>query len=192
MRPLHNSQAPAGAGHFMDTEQTRLRAVSPEVVYSDGNFLAVDGSTIALLKDMALAAPRRRSRLCFHADPSAAQQEMLIVMRRSSYVRPHRHHGKAETLSIVEGECDAVLFNPDGLVTDVVAMSPAAEGGSFFYRMPDGQFHTVIVKSEWLVFLETTIGPFEPTMTEAAEWAPPESDAQSGHAYLSELMRLAQ
>jgi cupin fold WbuC family metalloprotein len=176
----------------MDIEQTRLRAVSPEVIYSDGGFLAVDGSTVALLKDSALASERRRSRLCFHADQSAKQQEMLIVMHRSSYVRPHRHKGKAETLTIVEGSCDAVLFNPSGKVTDVIAMSPAAEGGSFFYRMPDGQFHTLIFKSEWLVFLETTIGPFDRAMTEVAEWAPSESDAPSGRAYLAELMRLAQ
>jgi cupin fold WbuC family metalloprotein len=113
---------------------------------------------------------------------------MLIVMNRASYVRPHRHKGKLETLTIVEGKCDAILFDAAGKVTEVVAMSPATEGGSFFYRMPGGLFHTLLFRSEWLVFLETTIGPFDRSTTEVAEWAPPETDAVAGHAYLSGLM----
>ena len=172
----------------MNIPDTRLKYVSPEVIYSDGGFFAAGNSTIALLKNEAAVAPRRRCRLCFHANADAAQQEMLIVMHRASYVRPHRHIGKVETLTVVEGTCDALLFDRAGRVTDAVAMSPAAEGGGFFYRMPNGIFHTLIFRSEWLVFLETTIGPFDRTMTEVADWAPPETEAEAGHAYLSKLV----
>lgn len=171
----------------MSLNSTRLTDVSPEVVYSDGGFLAVDAATIALLKNRAMAAPRRRCRLCFHADQNEKQQEMLIVMHRSSYVRPHRHLGKAETLTIVEGKCDTILFDRDGGVIDVIAMSTASEGGSFFYRMPEGIFHTLLFRSEWVVFLETTIGPFDRAVTEVPEWAPEETDAVAGRAYLSAL-----
>ncbi len=171
----------------LDLTRTRLRTISPEVIYSDGGFLAADGSTLALLKERALRAPRRRCRLCFHAGPEDAQQEMLIVMHRSSYVRPHRHIGKVETLTVVEGECNAILFDPAGRATELLAMSSARDGGSFFYRMPAGIFHTLLFQSEWLVFLETTIGPFDRAATEVAAWAPPETDAPAGHAYLSAL-----
>jgi cupin fold WbuC family metalloprotein len=171
----------------MKSSHSRLRNVSPEIVYSDGGFLAADATIIAMLKGRANAAPRRRCRLCFHADEDAAQQEMLIVMHRSSYVRPHRHRGKVETLTVVEGQCDALLFNEAGHVTQLISMSPAAEGGSFFYRMPPGLFHTIIFRSEWLVYLETTIGPFDRANSEAADWAPPETDVEAGHAYLSML-----
>ena len=117
------------------------------------------------------------------------QQDMLIVMHRSSYVRPHRHFGKAETLTIIEGECDAVLFDPSGRVSEIIPMSPAAKGGSFFYRMPEAQFHTLIFRSEWLVFLETTTGPFDRANTESADWAPPETDPVAGHDFLARLAR---
>jgi cupin fold WbuC family metalloprotein len=167
--------------------QNRLKHVSPEIVYSDGGFLAADHSIIALLKDKAGKSTRRRCRLCFHAGEDASQQEMLIVMHRSSYVRPHRHVGKMETMTLIEGSCDALLFDEAGSVTEAVAMSPAAEGGSFFYRMPDRVFHTLIFRSEWIVFLETTIGPFSRAMTETPGWAPPETDAAAGLAYLSGL-----
>jgi cupin fold WbuC family metalloprotein len=171
----------------MNDFQNRLTHVSPEIIYSDGGFLAVDHSIIALLKDKAGKSARRRCRLCFHAGEDASQQEMLIVMHRSSYVRPHRHIGKMETMTLIEGACDALLFDEAGSVTEAVAMSPAADGGTFFYRMPDRVFHTLIFRSEWIVFLETTIGPFDRAMTETPEWAPPETDSAAGHVYLSGL-----
>jgi len=171
----------------MNQTDQRLTFVSPEIIYSDGGFLAADDAVVALLKEKALQAPRRRCRLCFHESAEAAQQEMLIVMNRASYVRPHRHLGKVETLTIVEGACDALLFDDTGKVTRTIQMSPGATGGCFFYRMPSGIFHTLIFRSEWLVFLETTIGPFDRAMTETAGWAPPETDPDSGHAYLSSL-----
>ena len=174
-------------GLVMNQFHNRLKHISPEIVYSDGGFLAADHSIVDLLKDKAGKSARRRCRLCFHADEHAAQQEMLIVMHRSSYVRPHRHFGKLETMTLIEGACDALLFDEAGAVTQVIPMTPAAEGGSFFYRMPDRLFHTLIFRSEWIVFLETTIGPFSRDMTETPEWAPPETDAAAGHAYLSGL-----
>ncbi len=165
----------------------RLRTLSPEIIYSDGGFFAVDDGIVTLLKDRAKESPRRRCRLCFHADENAPQQEMLIAMHRTSYVRPHRHIGKAETLTVVEGKGDALVFDDTGRVVEAIAMSPAREGGSFFYRMPAGVLHTLIFRTDWLVFLETTIGPFDRNMTELADWAPPETDPDAGRAYLSKL-----
>jgi cupin fold WbuC family metalloprotein len=161
----------------------RLRMVSPEVYYSDGSFLASDGRIIDLLKDGATRSPRRRCRLCFHAGPEAPQQEMLIVMHKGSYVRPHRHFGKVETLTVVEGQCDALLFDEGGNVSETIPMAPPPQ--PFFYRMPERLFHTLIFRSEWLVFLETTIGPFDPGRTEQATWAPAETDPEAGNAWLS-------
>jgi cupin fold WbuC family metalloprotein len=171
----------------MDQNSNRLTFVSPEVIYSDGDFLAADDRIVTFLKEKARDAPRRRCRLCFHKDAEAAQQEMLIVMNRDSYVRPHRHLGKVETLTIVEGVCDAMLFDLKGNVVETITMSPAATGKCFFYRMPSGIFHTLIFRSEWLVFLETTIGPFNRATTEMADWAPPETEPAEGRAYLSKL-----
>ncbi|MEQ9144243.1 MAG: WbuC family cupin fold metalloprotein [Parvibaculaceae bacterium] len=167
--------------------EARLRQISPEVFYSDGAFLAVDGQTIDRLKSSARTSPRRRCRLCFHGSSDASQQEMLIVMHRDSYVRPHRHFGKSETLTVIDGSADTLLFDNQGRVTQSIRMSPPAEGQSFFYRMPAGTFHTLIFRSEWFVFLETTIGPFDPAQSEGALWAPEESDPTAGHGFLQSL-----
>jgi cupin fold WbuC family metalloprotein len=171
----------------MESMPSRFRRLSPEVVYSDGDFLAVDRSTIELLREAAASAPRRRCRLCFHAGPESLQQEMLIVMHSTSYVRPHRHYGRSETLTVVEGHCDAMLFDETGQLKEHVPMSCVADGGSFFYRMPQGVFHTLRSQTEWLAFLETTTGPFQPASTDFAHWAPLDSDASAGHAFLSRV-----
>ncbi|MBO4223590.1 WbuC family cupin fold metalloprotein [Bradyrhizobium neotropicale] len=186
MAPAASRTLVLGAG--MTGLSNRIHQVSPEAFYSDGGFLAADNSVVSLLKTKAKDSPRRRCRLCFHASTDASQQEMLIVMHRSSYVRPHRHVSKVETLTIIEGNCDALLFDEAGRVTQVISMSAAPGEGCFFYRMPDGIFHTLIFRSEWLVFLETTIGPFDPAMTEQATWAPPETTPDAGRAYLSKLV----
>lgn len=171
----------------MEQTAKQLREMSPEVLYSDGGFLAVGPDTVQLLKDKARLSSRRRCRLCFHASSDDLQQEMLIVMHRSSYVRPHRHLRRAETLTIIEGQCETVLFDLDGRVADRFPMSAAAEGGRFFYKMPPGIFHTLVFQSEWLVFLETTIGPFDAASSEGAAWAPPETNSAAGHGFLAGL-----
>jgi cupin fold WbuC family metalloprotein len=164
-----------------------LKWVAPEVAYSDGSFLSVGPEIVSVLKQAAARSPRKRCRLCFHAGPESAQQEMLIVMHRDSYVRPHRHFGKVETLMVVDGEADALIFDEAGHVTDNIPMTAPGAGGHFFYRMPTETFHTLRFKSEWFVFIETTIGPFTTASSEGAVWAPPETDPQVGNAFLAAL-----
>lgn len=165
------------------------RAVSAEVVYADTPLVVAGAEIIAHLKAMARASPRRRARLCAHPSPEAGQQEMLIVMHRDTYVRPHRHFGKTETFTVFEGEADIILFGEDGDVRERFAMGPFGSGERFFYRMPERQYHGLSIRSEWLAFLETTSGPFDPARSEGAPWAPPESDPVAGRKFLAAIVR---
>lgn len=159
-------------------------AVSKGVYYSNGDFLAVSRQDVDFLKTAALASPSKRARLCFHSSPEEAQQEMLIVMLHDSYVRPHRHPTKVETLCIIEGSCEALLFDDSGDLVEKLLMTPPFEESSFFYRMPQARFHSLLFHSEWVVFVETTIGPFNPSTTDLATWAPSEKEPIKGLAFL--------
>jgi cupin fold WbuC family metalloprotein len=163
------------------------RFVTPEVLYSDASFVTTGDAEIAMLKAIAADTPRKRARICTHPDPGAAQQEMLIVMHRSGYVRPHRHYGKTETFLVLDGEVDALLFADDGTLQSMTRMGAPGSSRSFFYRMPEGQYHGLIYRSEWLVFIETTKGPFSLADTEAAPWAPPETEQDAGRAFYAAL-----
>ncbi|MGP1397571.1 MAG: WbuC family cupin fold metalloprotein [Inquilinaceae bacterium] len=165
----------------------RFREVTPEVYYAEDPFAVAGDDAVRLLKRIAPTTPRRRCRICFHPDPRAVAQEMLIAMHASSYVPPHRHLDKTETLTVLEGAATTLLFDEAGRVTERLAMGAYGVGRAFFYRMPARVFHALMFETEWLIYLETTTGPFDPELSESAAWAPPETDPDAGHAYLATL-----
>jgi cupin fold WbuC family metalloprotein len=168
-----------------------LRAQNAEVYYSDASIVTADDATIAELKRIAAQNPRRRSRLCTHPDPSAGLHEMLIVHHRDAYVRPHKHFGKPESFHLIEGAARVVIFEDDGQIRDVLDMAPYGTGKLCYYRMPDEVFHTILITSEWLVFHETTAGPFDPARTAFPDWAPDGSDEVEVKGYIERVEALA-
>jgi cupin fold WbuC family metalloprotein len=171
--------------------KTPLRAQNPEVYYSDAAIVTADDQVIAELKRIAAQNPRLRSRLCTHPDPSSGLHEMLIVHHREAYVRPHRHLGKPESFHVIEGTARVVVFEDDGRIRDVLEMAPYGQGKLCYYRMPDQVFHSILITSEWLVFHETTAGPFDPSRTAFPDWAPDGSNADDVRRYTAEIEALA-
>lgn len=131
--------------------------------YLDDAIATADDATIAELKRIAAGNPRLRSRLCTHPDPSSGLHEMLIVHHREAYVRPHKHFGKPESFHLIEGTAQVVIFEDDGRIRDVLEMAPYGQGALCYYRMPEKVYHSILITSEWLVFHETTAGPFDPS-----------------------------
>jgi cupin fold WbuC family metalloprotein len=145
---------------------------SPEVFYADERIVTVDASAIAEMTRAASANERRRIRLCAHRGVDDALHEMLIVHAKDTYVRPHKHLGKSESFHVIEGEADVVMFDDEGQVTDVIEVGPVSSGRTFFYRIADPIYHTLLIRSTVLVFHEVTAGPFRRSDTVFAPWAP--------------------
>ena len=164
-----------------------LREVQPGIYYTDRDVVSADQTVINVLKEAARTLPIRRARLCAHPTPDALQQDMLIVSHRDTYVAPHRHLTKSETMIVLEGEADAYFFDEAGTLENIVPMGSLASGRTYFYRMPAGRFHSLRITSELLVFVEGTLGPFVRSESENAPWAPAADDAEKGHAYLARL-----
>jgi len=160
---------------------------SPEVFVAPGGIVQVKSNDLDRLKTNARESPKKRSRLCAHPGPEDRLHEMLIVLDRSTYVRPHRHRDKAESFHIIEGEVDVFLFSDQGEVTDVIRMGDYRSGKPFYYRMMDEVFHAPVISTEFALFHETTNGPFQKEDTEMAPWAPDENDTVASQAYLNEL-----
>jgi cupin fold WbuC family metalloprotein len=170
----------------------RLRQESPEVYYAPPGFLALGDAEIAWLIERAGELPRLRARICLHRDPQSPVHEMLIVHHRSCYVRPHRHFNREETLTTIQGAATTFTFGEDGAIDQRIPMGPANSGpvGSgrvSLYRMPRHLFHALIIESEWLVFLETTTGPFDPKGSEFAPWSPDGKDAAAANQFMERL-----
>jgi len=161
-----------------------LTEEAPGVYYAPEP-VVVDAATIAFLKDRAAANPRRKSMLCTHPSSAAAQHDILMVQHRSLYGRPHRHVGRAESLHVLEGEAIFVVYGPTGTVLDAVRMSTPQSGAPFYYRIPAETDHGLIIRSEWIVLHETTLGPFDRKTTCFPAWAPDGNDADATAVFIA-------
>lgn len=166
-----------------------LTEVGEGIYYSRHAIPLVDETVINVLKDAARTNSRRRARFCAHPSADAEQHDMLIVSHRETYVAPHRHFGKSESFLILEGVVTIMLFDEQGGLQKTIEMGPAASGKPFFYRMPPGQFHSLSIASELLIFVESTKGPFRAGESENAPWAPGPNDAADGKAYIAAALR---
>lgn len=158
------------------------------IFYSPHRLPLVDERLIALLKRTAGSIERRRARFCAHPSPEDEQHDMLIASHRETYVAPHRHLDNSETLLVIEGMADLLLFDPEGGLSEVVKMGAAGSGRPFFYRMPPGQFHSLSIDSEVLVFIESTKGPFRARKSEDASWAPAPNEITKGRAFIAAFL----
>jgi cupin fold WbuC family metalloprotein len=158
-----------------------------EVLFSKDTLTTADQSDIEHFKQLSSHNPRKRIRLCAHPNQDDSLHEMLIVHEKSAYVRPHMHPGKSESTHIIEGLVDVVLFDDDGRIEHVISMGDYASGKTFYYRMANPIFHTLIIRSEVLIFHETTNGPFDRGATVFAPWSPEDADVNSVVSFLSDL-----
>ena len=163
-----------------------IQAKSEEVFQAVGGIVQVSAADVAAVVAKGTTNARKRARLCAHPGPEDRLHEMLIVLDRGTYIRPHRHGNKAESFHIIEGELDVVIFHDDGAVRDVIRMGPYGSGKAFYYRIMEPCYHSVLVGTPHAVFHETTNGPFNRGDTEFAPWSPAEGEPGVA-AYLDQI-----
>lgn len=172
----------------MSVEATgMLRKVNDEVFVSDAPIVRIGGEQITFLKRQASSNIRRRARICAHRSNEDTLHEMLIAISADSYIHPHKHTTKVESFHIIEGIVDVVVFNDTGDIVDVIELGDIASGRSFFYRLSDSFFHTLLIHGEVLVVHEVTNGPFRRDDTVLAPFAPSESDVTAARVYIREV-----
>ncbi len=171
--------------------QMRLNKINDEVLVADQPIVRVSGTDIASLKHQALANARRRIRICTHPDTSDRLHEMLIVHTRGTYVRPHKHLNKSESVHIIEGEVDIVFLDEAGDVRDVVRLGDFRSGRDFYCRANWPLYHTLLIATDFLVFHEITNGPFQREDTVFAPWAPEESNTLACSEFQARVAREA-
>jgi cupin fold WbuC family metalloprotein len=166
-----------------------LVQMSPELFQAEGPIATIGSEEIALLRQAVRNTPKRRVRINAHPGSGDGLHEMMIAIEPGSYIRPHKHPGKSEAFHVIEGRVDIVVFGEAGDIERIVSL--AAQGGEhpFYYRMSSAQFHTLIIRSDLLVVHEITNGPFVPTGTTYAAFAPEEGDAAEAAAFQAELVK---
>lgn len=128
-------------------------------------------------------SPRRRSRICTHKSVQEKLHEMFVIYSDATFVRPNKHIGKDESVYVIRGACDFLFFDDDGKVIQTVEMGDEKSGKAYYCRVPQGVWHTLIIRSPEIVLFEGTPGPFNPAETVYADWGPQESDTEGVAKY---------
>lgn len=165
-----------------------IKEINHEVFYIKEDIIDISNKDIVFLKTKAANNKRARARLCTHPSIESSLHEMLIVMAKKTYVRPHKHLGKGESFHIIEGNLKVVIFDEEGNVWRVINMGDYHSKDKFYYKLSADYFHTVIPLSNFVIFHETTNGPFKREDTIYPEWAPLEDEDKAKKAYLNKLM----
>jgi cupin fold WbuC family metalloprotein len=165
----------------------RIIQFNEEVLFTDADLVKVGYQEILMLKNRANSNRRKRIRLCSHRDTSDKIHEMIIVHKQGTYVRPHKHLNKSESFHIIEGEVDLILYNEEGEIHNVTHMGDYISKEYFYYRIAASCYHSLLIKSEFLVFHETTNGPFIREDTIFPTWAPNENEHQGQEEFLNKL-----
>ena len=129
----------------------------------------------------------KRARFCLHRNDDDAVHEMIIVLHKDSYIRPHKHVSKTESFHIIEGELLLVFFDDSGKVIRRIIMGQKEGGKTFAYRLSAELWHTVIPLSEFVVFHETTNGPFIREDCIFASWEPDFDDQDSIKSFIRRI-----
>jgi len=167
----------------------KTRILNEEVLFVEEPIVKIGAEDIARLVQTAGLNRRKRIRVCVHRDITDTLHEMIIVHTKNMYVRPHKHLNKSESFHIIEGEADIIVYDDDGRITQVVPMGPYGSERVFYYRLSDPVFHTVSIRSDHVVFHESTHGPFNPQKTVWAPWAPDETEESGVAAFMKSLDR---
>jgi cupin fold WbuC family metalloprotein len=165
------------------------KKINEEVFYPAQDIVALDASCLAFLKQQAMANPRRRARFCSHQDIQDKVHEMFIVHTRDTYVRPHKHLKRIESMYLMEGEVDLILFDDTGKVTDIMEMGPSASGKSFYYRIAQPIYHALRIKSGIVCFHEVINGPFDLSDTAFPSWAPDGQDQKLAMDFIGSIQQ---
>jgi len=166
-----------------------INTLNAEVLVSDEPFLQVSRADMQRLVSGAATNARKRMRLCAHAQVTDPLHEMLIAMAREIYVRPHKHRNKSESVHVIEGSADLIIFDDAGGISQVVRLGDYTSGLRFYYRMSGPDYHMLLIRSEMLVVHEVTNGPFNRADTIFAPWAPDEADRAGQAAFIDKLQQ---
>jgi cupin fold WbuC family metalloprotein len=162
--------------------------INSEVYHSKENFFSLSKEDINKLINLAKKTTRNRVRFCSHASGQDALHEMFIVHPKGAYVRPHKHINKIESMLVIHGEVDYIMFDNDGNVDEIVEMGGVESKKYFYQTIRQDKFHTLIIKSEWLIFLEITNGPFDKKDTLFAEWSPRDNENKKVAKFMKKII----
>ncbi len=129
---------------------------------------------LSKLENLADKSKLLRSRVCIHLNNKSKTHEMIIALKKGSYIQPHIHpNGKSEAYNVIKGKMIVNVFNKSGKKIKIIKMGELRSGLNFYYRMSKGYFHMPVAISKYCVYHEIYSGPFlKDKDVRFPKWAP--------------------
>jgi len=160
-----------------------------EVIFNKDNIIKIDNKRIQDLKQKAFRNPSKKIRLCLHQTIEELLHEMIIVHCKDVYVRPHKHTKKSESFHVIEGSFFIIIFDENGRVIEKTLISREQEGYNFLCRFEKDLWHMLIPMSDFVVFHETTKGPYTGIGNSIfAPWAPKADDSIGVEKFIKKIL----
>jgi cupin fold WbuC family metalloprotein len=162
---------------------------SEEVVVSSSSLEKLNNQNIEYLVSKAKETQSNKFRLCCHETINDPVHEMFIVHPKDVYIRPHKHIKKAESILVLEGCMDYITFKDSGEIKERVLLGDYNSGNQFYIANKEYSFHSLIIYSDWCVFLEITKGPFIKDETCFAPWSAESKDKKGIKNFMKKYVR---
>ena len=171
----------------MNIKPANFREEGEGIYYVEDQIVQIGSDGVNFLKERVQFCSKNRNLICSHVTADDQLHEMLICVMRDSYIAPAKHVSRAESLHVIEGIADIVFFDEDGNIDKVMELTEPTLSGKFYYRMNTEIYHMLIVRSEFFVFHEVTMGPFDRLSTVQPDWAPDENNQKEVSVFLEEV-----
>ena len=161
--------------------------LNSEVEINKKDLFLLDKIWIEKIKELAKRNTSGKYRTCIHKSEEDNVHEMLIALTSNTYIRPHKHRINGESLQFIEGEAIAIIFYDDGAINQAFKVGESSSDYPFYYSMAKAVYHMLLVKSDYLIFKETTRGPFIRDDTLFPAWAPNGEDKMELKDFIVDL-----
>src|SRR5262245_24568508 len=158
IRLLSADRSPADRPPGDDVMRASIRGfthVSPGVLETRGDPVAIGSSQIAALSEIARSAPAGRARLLLHASRDDALHEMVIALPPESCDHPHINFRSGKSFVALSGQFALLHCSEDGKDIDPIILSAGPWPGERLARLRAPAWHTIVPLAGDTVFLET-------------------------------------
>ncbi len=113
-----------------------------------------------------------RFRISLHTSSEDDLHNMIIGIRKNSFVYPHKHQ-KSESYHILEGKMALIYFHNSGDIDNILILN---SNDILIARVDKGVYHASIALSN-TIYHETRVGPFiSQGDSEFADWVTEDKD----------------
>jgi len=125
-------------------------------------------------------------RISSHKSPEDKFHEMVIMLHKGIYRKPHKHPHKEEAYHMIEGKMEVFIFNESGSVR----LTRVLDQDNMTFRIEKDTYHIAIPLTDFAIFHKIKPGPFiRETDCINARFAPDGHDVKENNKYYEKLLR---